>query len=550
MRLRRPLLALLAAALAAPAAAQAGIDSVPTPTVTGPLKVAEGSRPWLATEIDLASLGYVEEEYLVEGTARSYTGSEPTGQSPYVTRIVVRRPVTAKQFNGTVVVEWFNVTGGYDAEWDWFSSHEHFTRRGWAWVGVTAQYVGATALHQFNNTRYGAISHPGDSFAADIYAQAAKALRTRKGADPLGGLTPRTMLADGHSQSADKLAGYYDDQQEGDGIFDAFMLRGHQRRIRTDVPTKAVRLLSETDVQPVGQGTNPTEPEPDNDRYRRWEVAATSHVTWKEYRESAPLISRDKGSENPRQCVKPPYSRVHFDFAQNALYDHLERWARGGAPPPASPRIQYGADGHTLARDERGFAIGGIRLPDLTVPTALQTGENNGVTFCILYGSREPFSDAELLERYPDRATYLIKTDAAIRESVEAGYLLPEDAVEACREARRAQLGWKDAAALTDDPPCPYEALPAAATVAPTASLGLPAARRCVRRVRIRLRRGLRSAKVFVNDRRVRTVRGRKRLRRPVVVRRLPKGTARVVVVARTKRGGTLVQSRRYRVCA
>ena len=70
------------------------------------------------------------------------------------------------------MTNWFNVTGGYDAEWDWFSSHEHFTRRGWAWVGVSAQYVGATALRQFNSSRYGSINHPGDSFAADGHDRA------------------------------------------------------------------------------------------------------------------------------------------------------------------------------------------------------------------------------------------------------------------------------------------------------------------------------------------------------------------------------------------
>ena len=558
MRLRRALLVLAAAALVAPAAAHAGIESVPTPTVTGPIKVAEGSRPWLTTEIGLADLGYVEEEFFVEGSARSYSGSEPSGEADYTTRILVRRPVSPERFNGTVVVEWFNVTGGYDAEWDWFNSHEHFTRRGWAWVGVTAQFVGATALHQFNNTRYGSVNHPGDNYAADVYAQAAKALRTRNGPDPLGPLEPKIMLADGHSQSADRLAGYYDNQQEGDGIFDAFMLRGHQHKIRTDVPTKAVRLLSETDVSPVGQGTNSTEPEPDSEHYRRWEVAATSHVTWKEYRESAPLIARDKGSENPRQCVKPPYSRVRFDHAQNALYDHLERWVRGGPAPPASPRIEYSSDGHTLARDDRGFAVGGIRLPELVVPTALQTGENNGATFCILYGSREPFTDAELLQRYPDRAGYIAQMDAAIKQSVEAGYMVPEDAVDLCREARRAQLGWPDAEPATDDAPCPYETLPRAPSAdgappvaAPTAALGLPAARGCVsrRRLRIRLRRGLRSAQVFVNGRRVRVLRGQKRLRAPIVLRGLPKGVARVVIVGRTTKGRTVVQTRRYRTC-
>jgi hypothetical protein len=46
----------------------------------------------------------------------------------------------------------------------------------------------------------------------------------------------------------------------------------------------------------------------------------------------------------------------------------------------------------------------------------------------------------------------------------------------------------------------------------------------------------------------VRALRGR-RLRAPVDLRGLPKGVARVVIVARTTKGRTLVQTRRYRTC-
>jgi hypothetical protein len=95
------------------------------------------------------------------------------------------------------------------------------------------------------------------------------------------------------------------------------------------------------------------------------------------------------------------------------------------------------------------------------------------------------------------------------------------------------------------DPPAET---PAPAGTAPSTGPAPAPARRCTtsRRMRLRLRRGLRSAEVFVNGRRVRVVR---RGRRRVVLRRLPKGTVRVVVVGRTKKGRTVVQSRRRRIC-
>jgi ABC-2 type transport system ATP-binding protein len=78
----------------------------------------------------------------------------------------------------------------------------------------------------------------------------------------------------------------------------------------------------------------------------------------------------------------------------------------------------------------------------------------------------------------------------------------------------------------------------------------LPAAKRCAsrRRFRIHLRRGLRSATVVVNGKRVRVVRG-KRLRAPVDLRGLPKGTFRVTVTGRNARGRLVRSARSYHTC-
>lgn len=80
------------------------------------------------------------------------------------------------------------------------------------------------------------------------------------------------------------------------------------------------------------------------------------------------------------------------------------------------------------------------------------------------------------------------------------------------------------------------------------ADLGLP--RACVsrRRFTIRLPRGLRSATVTLDGRRVQTLRG-KRLRSVIDLRGLPRGTFRVRVTARTMRGRRVVQERTYRTC-
>jgi hypothetical protein len=83
---------------------------------------------------------------------------------------------------------------------------------------------------------------------------------------------------------------------------------------------------------------------------------------------------------------------------------------------------------------------------------------------------------------------------------------------------------------------------------APSATL--PSAHRCASRrsFRIRLRRGIRSATVTVNGKRAKVLSG-KRLRAPVDLRGLPKGTFRVTVTARTTRGRVLRSARTYHTC-
>lgn len=99
----------------------------------------------------------------LSGTATSYKlpgGATVDGKwdaaadstAPYTSRIVVIRPTDPAKFNGTLLVEWFNVTAGQDTPADWMVAHREMLRRGYAYVGVSAQKVGveggATAMGQ------------------------------------------------------------------------------------------------------------------------------------------------------------------------------------------------------------------------------------------------------------------------------------------------------------------------------------------------------------------------------------------------------------------
>ena len=433
-----------------PAAAEAAPQDVPTPAVTGPIETTGTSHPFFATDRPLARRGYVEEEYFIEGRARNFstpplaTGSEIAGGAEYRTRIVVRRPRNARRFSGTVVLEWVNVTAQFDIEIDWFVSNEHFMRRGDAWVGVSVQRVGVNALRQWQQDpeRYASLDvtagetvTPSDALSYDIYSQAAKALRSPGAVDPIGGLRVERIIATGHSQSASRLATYHNSVHPLHGVVDGFLIHGSQAALRTDLSVKVIRLLAEGDV------TAPST-EQDTDRFRRWEVAGSSHVGFKERSQYEPLIVRDRGSLSSTACDRPPFSRIPFHHVQNAAYVHLERWIEGGPPPPVAPRIAWlSSDPPRKARDARGNALGGIRLPGHVVPTGVNTGDNSGPAFCRLYGSHVPFDEATLARLYPRHADYVARVNRAARAAVREGFLLEPDARATRRAAARSDIG-------------------------------------------------------------------------------------------------------------
>ena len=167
-------------------APMAAAASVPTPTVSLPPAGGHGF-PFDTSPINLASFGYTESEFFISGNAQAFVNSgtlgnngvwnvSPGATAPYLTRMLVRVPAESARFNGTVVVEWINVSGGVDATPEWDYAHVELLREGYAWVGVSAQFVGTEFLKTFDDVRYASISHPGDSWSYDIYSQAGMAV--------------------------------------------------------------------------------------------------------------------------------------------------------------------------------------------------------------------------------------------------------------------------------------------------------------------------------------------------------------------------------------
>jgi hypothetical protein len=149
---------------------------------------------------------------------------------------------------------------------------------------------------------------------------------------------------------------------------------------------------------------------------------------------------RDLGQAPVYECTNPPFSRVPVHHVTAAAYHHLTKWVERGTPPPSAPPLVFNPDG-TKQRDQLGLAVGGIRLSQVSVPIALNTGDNSGPTFCILFGTYRPFDEATLGELYPNHGRYVAGVAVADAHNVRAGYLLLPHALENLRDAIRAPIG-------------------------------------------------------------------------------------------------------------
>ena len=484
---RRAIVLLIALTLAATACTSSGDDDTTkeattttiakprTPKVTpaaleGPITVGQLSGPADPRAVDLDAIGYVQDEFFASGTARTFTGdadpsrdgrwnARPAGTAPYKTRFIVRRPKDPARFNGTVVVEWLNVTV-VEAAPDWAYAGPAIVDDGAAWVGVSVQALsiegGTSALQtddsrqaeasgglkRTNPERYGSLAHPGDAYAMDIYSQIGAALRSPGDVPVFGdGARVRHVIAAGESQSAGFLTGYINAIQPIANVYDGFFvhsrgsgaarvdgsraIRGSDTpsHFRTDLDAPVLAFETETDVGPLLRYGLARQD--DADTLRVWEVPGTAHA-------DAFLVGGQFTA-----CPYPVNSGPQHWVATAALAALL-RWVEHGDAPPHSPDIETTGDGTTITRDARGNALGGIRTPSIAAPVATLSGqgEPGAPVLCALFGKTTPFDAATLKALYPTKDDYLKAFDAALDDVVAAGFVRRADRDAYAAEAR------------------------------------------------------------------------------------------------------------------
>lgn len=411
--------------------------------------------------------GYTESEYVAAGTATEYTADgelagdgqwtlTPGDEADYRTRVVIRRPEEPDDFSGVVILEWMNVSGGVDADPEWSSLKEEIGRQGHVWIGVSAQMLGieggearvtisgvegseaaGQGLKSIDPERYGSLTHPGDSFAYDIYSQIARAVRD--GIPAMDDLEPEHLIAAGESQSAAALVTYINGFQPESKAFDGFFVHsrgaaglplpaageaadiagsigGTPTILRTDVDAPIIVLQAENDVTGVLRGGAARQD--DSDTLRWWEVAGTAHADKNLVGESTAAVI-DCGA---------PINDGPLHVVAKAALRHLVNWVVDGEAPPEAPRLEL-VDDSTAVRDEDGIAVGGVRTPPVDVPAEILSGEPgpSGEIICILSGSTLPMPPERLAQLYPSVDDYEAQYEAAVDEAIDAGFVLDED---------------------------------------------------------------------------------------------------------------------------
>jgi Alpha/beta hydrolase domain len=397
-------------------------------------------------------------------------------QSSYKTRIVVNRPSDPANFNGTVIVEWLNVSAGFDSAPDWGMLHTELIRQGYAWVGVTAQQAGVKSLLDGSAAallggggaeRYVGLSHPGDSYSYDIYSQIAQAIREPDSVAPLGELKAQRLIGAGESQSAHHLMTYVNAMAPLHALYDGYFI--HSRiagsaslmgglkqnagsipnvvRVRTDLGSPVMMLQTESDLFVLGSYPSRQD---DSTNFRLWEVAGTAHADLYTFIDNrfdlgnnpkiAAVIENSTPVPGIIECTKPVNAGPQH-FVAKAAMRALNTWLVDGTAPIKTDRLEVAGEPAAFVLDELGNVKGGIRTPYVDTPIAILSGEgqptlqfnpddeiNVGNTnFCFLSGITQLFDAATLGSLYADNAAYIDAVNRSTNDAVSKGYLIPED---------------------------------------------------------------------------------------------------------------------------
>ena len=408
----------------------------PVPQISGPITGPGRMYPDPAVSltpnaVKVEDFPYVTEEYFVSGMI---------ADAPYVTRIIVRRPRTAKAFSGTVVSEALHA-GGRSLVFEW--SRQSILTRNHIFVEIVHSGGNVNLLKTFNAERYASLNIAMGQ-TNEVIAQIGRLIKSKTG--PFAAYDVRRTTLMGTSASSGTVRTYLTAHAtfrmpDGGPIFDGFLLtstNGNTPLPVVDVPM--IQMPTQTEVVTwAEQGIKYRRPDSDEpgNRFRLYEVAGMPHNN-----------SRDNPGFQNDPCTLPVTDFPAGAFTALGL-NHLIDWIANGKTPPHAPPIAVDQDpkndGSHLALDEHGNATGGIRNVWVDVPLATFGVFGKGKTpqqdrLCQLAGTRVPLTDEVLRKLYRGSADYTGRVEQRLKQLMAEGWFLPEYADMVRADARGSRI--------------------------------------------------------------------------------------------------------------
>ena len=399
---------------------------VKEPIVTGPIPSTATNYPFAVEGFDVqppVPKGYVVEEYFFSGKGDLYEYT-PTGIRrvtpcpaaaaalgctgvPYMTRMIVKRPINPNKFSGTVIVEALNPSAGFDIAAVWDRSRDYFERTGDVFVGWSSKSVIVDMLKKWNPTRYASLNWmyapftPGsnngvyDGITFDIAAQVGALFKTNGPQSPIHGYAVKHVFEAGFSQDGSftfTQAQFFhaNERMPGGGpVYDGYVPGGTNgpsnvnfgltpagalpaadpRRHMQPREVPVIHINTETEIfigtlSPTGLLYRRPDSDDPADRYRLWEVPGGSHVSNDTRDPILVLQLNDAQRQHIQPSELPPIGCTHQQFVQgpatgipgvvdpndypfayvaSAAFEALLGWVERAAPPARADRITVNA---------------------------------------------------------------------------------------------------------------------------------------------------------------------------------------------------------------
>ena len=456
------------------------VGTTPVPQKAGPVPVTLESYPFMASdrsspELDLAKVGYLEEEFFVSGTANVYdwaadgTVTAKTSNAPYTTRVLVRRP--RSNFSGTVIVELLYPARRFDWSMMWGFSHDYIIDSKHAWIGITLP-SSIDGLKKFDSKRYSRLSFANPAPGAACPGapnSAAAALEDGLKWDMIsqvGALAKSDAMKAQYvflaTQGAD-VATYanaiHANLQNGKPVFDGYLLKApfgmgrinqcapappanDPRQIVKNVGVPVIAVTAQGEVIGGTYAVRRDDSDEPNDRYRLYEVASAGHIDKAAYfgfpalQDQVAAVGTAQGTDEwPFNVVCTPEIPLMqpslIGLVYNASFAALDQWARKGIAAPRAPRIELkdpGTPQASVVTDKLGHGVGGVRTPYIDVPDATYFTNSPGPGVCREMGHKAAFDELKMQELYGNRKSYVSRFSETINRLLKERWLTESDA--------------------------------------------------------------------------------------------------------------------------